>query len=253
MTISTDNKVYVVTGANRGIGLGLVKSLLTRTNTTILATVRNTEAATSLKSDSAAITPGSASTLHIIELDFTTAISPEKIRQAIPTTIPHIDVLIANAGWATSMKTATETTAEDLRTSFEINTIAPLLTFQAFWPLLQKSSTPKFIAITSSVGSIADQEPVPGGAYGPSKAALNWLTMALHVQNEEEGLVAVALHPGWVKTRSGDFAVKEWNYPDEPPVTVEDSVAGILKVTDEATRETSSGKFVTFGGDELRW
>ncbi|KAF7591654.1 hypothetical protein BBP40_001230 [Aspergillus hancockii] len=253
MTASSDNKVYIITGANRGLGLGLVKSLLTRPNTTILATVRNPEAAASLKSDSATITPGASSTLHILTLDFTTAPSPDKIRQSIPESITHADVLIANAGSATSMTSAAETSADDLRTCFEINTIAPLLTFQAFWPLLQKVPTPKFIAISSSVGSISEQEPVPGGAYGPSKAALNWLAAALHAQNEESGLVAFALHPGWVKTRAGEFAVKEWNYPTEPPVSVEESVKGMLEVIDGATREGVSGKFVTYEGDVLPW
>jgi hypothetical protein len=40
--------------------------------------------------------------------------------------------------------------------------------------------------------------------------------------------VAFALHPGWVQTRAGDFAAKEWGYPGSPPVTVEDSVSRLL-------------------------
>jgi NAD(P)-dependent dehydrogenase (short-subunit alcohol dehydrogenase family) len=119
---------------------------------------------------------------------------------------------------------------------------------------MQKSpSFPKLAVISSSVGSIADQEPVPGGAYGPSKAASNWFTKALHSENEESGLVALSLHPGWVQTRAGDFAAKEWGYSGLPPVTIDESVKGMLKVIDEATRENFSGKFVTQTGEILSW
>lgn len=254
---STANTVYVVTGANRGLGLGLTKRLLERPATTIVASVRSHNAATSLRSDVESVAVGKNSALHIIELDFSTAISPEEITQAFSaavSTVTHIDVLICNAGFATPMTPALVTSAEDLRKSFEVNTIAPLLVFQAFWPLMQRSAyAPKLMVISSSVGSIADQEPVPGGAYGPSKAASNWLTKALHVENEKNGLVAFAMHPGWVQTRAGDFAAKEWGYPGNPPMTVEDSVKGMLGVLDSATRENVSGKFISVTEDILSW
>ncbi|KUM56758.1 hypothetical protein ACN42_g10441 [Penicillium freii] len=254
---STANTVYVVTGANRGLGLGLTKRLLERPATTVVASVRSHDAATSLRSDVEGVAVGENTVFHIIELDFSTAIPPEKVAEtfaATVSTVTHIDVLICNAGFATPMTPALVTSAEDLRNSFEVNTIAPLLVFQAFWPLLQRSaSAPKVVVISSSVGSIADQEPAPGGAYGPSKAASNWLTKALHVQNEANGLVAFALHPGWVQTRAGDFVAKEWGYPGGPPVTVEDSVKGMLGVIDNATRENVSGKFMSQTGDVLSW
>ncbi|CAG8897109.1 unnamed protein product [Penicillium egyptiacum] len=254
---STANIVYVVTGANRGLGLGLTKQLLERPATTIVASVRNHDAATSLRSDVEIVVVGKNSTLHIIELDFSTGLSPEEITKvfaAAASTVTHIDVLICNAGFATPMTPALVTSAEDLRKSFEVNTIAPLLVFQAFWPFMQRSAfPPKLVVMSSSVGSIADQEPFSGGAYGPSKAASNWLTKALHIQNEADGLVAFALHPGWVQTRAGDFAAKEWGYPGSPPVTVENSVKGMLDVIDSATREDVSGKFISFTGDILSW
>ncbi|KAJ5753370.1 uncharacterized protein N7511_007523 [Penicillium nucicola] len=254
---ATGGQVYVLTGANRGLGLGLTKALLGRPGNILVVSVRNPEAAATLKSDVRNVTVGKDSVLHIIELDFSTAIPPQEIFQAVTTispTISHIDVLICNAGFAAPMTRASLTSAEDLRTSFEVNTIAPLMVFQAFWPLMKKShSSPKLVVISSSVGSIAEQEPVPGGAYGPSKAASNWITKALHSENEAHGLVAFALHPGWVQTRAGEFVAKEWGYSGSPPVTVEESVTGMLKVIDEATRENFSGKFVTQTGEILPW
>ncbi|KAJ5554755.1 Short-chain dehydrogenase/reductase SDR [Penicillium sp. DV-2018c] len=254
--MANENRVYVVTGANRGLGLGLTKRLLNHPGTTVVACVRNQDAVASLRAEVESVVVGENSVLHIIELDFSTAIPQEQIRRTLAAVaaVTHVDVLICNAGYATSMVPALEILAADLRASFEVNTIAPLLVFQALWPLLQKStSVPKLTVISSSVGSISEQEPFPGGAYGASRAASNWLTKALHNQHEADGLVAFALHPGWVQTRAGEFVAKEWGFSQSPPVTVEDSVRGMLNVIDSATRENVSGKFVTQTGDILSW
>lgn len=254
-----DNTVYVVTGANRGLGLGLTKSLLSRPSTTVIGTVRNDEAAASLKADTDSITSANGTTLHIVKLDFSTAIPTEKILEAfhaaVGSGLSHIDVLINNAAVGPPFVPSVELRAEDLRAAFETNTIAPLLVFQALWPLLRRSPTgrPKLVMMSSSVGCVTEMEPLPGGAYGPSKAALNYLTKSLHTQHEADGLVALALHPGWVRTRAGAFVAREWGFPGEPPVSVDDSVCGMLEVIDAATRETASGKFLTQTGDVLAW
>lgn len=250
------NTIFVVTGANRGLGLGLMKALLKRTNTTVIATVRTADAAASFETDDISLGEGSA--YHVAVLDFTTAPSPDDVHAAISkasgVSFDYIDVLINNAGMCPTLAPAAQTSPSDLRAAYETNTIAPLMVFQALWPLLQKaSSAPKLVMMSSSVGSIGAQEPFPGGAYGPSKAALNWLTRALHLQNEAQGLVAFALHPGWVQTRAGNFVADEWQYSAGPPDTVEKSVEDMLVVIDGATRESFGGKFVTQTGNELPW
>ncbi|KAF4334508.1 aflatoxin biosynthesis ketoreductase nor-1 [Fusarium beomiforme] len=250
MTSEGQNTVYVVTGANRGVGLGLVKTLLTRPSTTVVATVRSDEAAASLRRDLSNVSADKDSTFEIVQLDFSAALPPEQIRDAIAPTVDHVDILICNAAVSPPMTLAAQTPAANLRTAFEVNTIGPLTVFQGLWPMLQKSAMPKVINVTSSVGCIAFQE-VPGGAYGPSKAALNWITRALHLQNE--GLVAVALHPGWVQTDMGEFSAKEWGCPGVTLETVENSVQGMLNIIDGATRDTTSGQFVTYKGQVLPW
>lgn len=250
MAANTESKVYFITGGNRGLGLGLVKSILARSQHTVIASVRSEQAARDLQEEIANAEKGRGSVLHVVQFDFSQAVAPEQVRAAVDQfKIEQIDVLILNAGYAHPMRTAGETTAEELRAAFETNTIAPLLVFQGLWPLLQKSSSgPKLIWITSSVGSISEMEPVPGGAYGPSRAAQNWLTRALHLENHKDGLIAIALHPGWVKTRMGQHVADEWpqfrkDKPNEPPLEVADSVAAMLKVIDGATAE-DSGKFI---------
>ncbi|KAJ4109654.1 hypothetical protein NW768_012090 [Fusarium equiseti] len=236
MSTEAKNTVYVVTGANRGVGLGLVKALLARPSTTVIATVRNDKAAKSLQGELSDVSASTDSTFEVVQLDFSASLPPEQIRNVIAVSPP--------------MTLAAQTPAEDLRTAFEVNTIGPLTVFQGLWPLLQKSAAPNLINMTSSVGCITFQE-VPGGAYGPSKAALNWITRALHIQNES--LVAVALHPGWVKTDMGEFSAREWGFPGAPMETSENSVQGILEVIDGATRDITSGKYVTYKGQILPW
>ena len=74
--------------------------------------------------------------------------------------------------------------------------------FRATRPLLLQAAAdgkePKFMTMSSSAGSIGGQDraPVPNSAYGPSKAALNWITMKIHLENKDLGLCAFAMHPG---------------------------------------------------------
>lgn len=256
----TSNTVCI-TGANSGIGFGLVKTYLSRPSTTVVGIVRSQASATSLKDASEKIKLGSGSVLHIVQLDLSQTKTPDAIRdtvRAAASGLSHVNVLICSAGYSSTMSQTIAVTAEDLRECFEVNTIAPLLMFQAIWPLMINKvatglSPPKFIVLTSSMGSIGSMEPFPGGAYGPSKAAVNYISKSLHLQMASDGLVSIALHPGWVQTRMGRAAAKDWGLTGEPPVTVEDSVRGVIEVIDGATHENFSGKFVTQKGEEITW
>ncbi|PNP78590.1 hypothetical protein FNYG_08069 [Fusarium nygamai] len=245
---SSNNTVWVVTGGNRGIGLGFVKALIARPSVTVIATVRNDQAHTALKGATAGLVKGDGTELKVVQLDFTNALSPEQIRNAFD--IDHVDVLINNAAASFKSYPVLELPTDDLRSAFEINTIGPLKVVQGLWPLLQKSPAPKVVNVSSSVGCITYHE-VVAGAYGPSKAALNWLTRALHQQNE--ALIAFALHPGFVSTEMGNSAATEWGFPHNMLESVEEAVKGSLGVIDSATRETVSGKFVSYKGQQLPW
>ncbi|KAF5573353.1 Aflatoxin biosynthesis ketoreductase nor-1 [Fusarium pseudocircinatum] len=246
--VSSNNTVWVVTGGNRGIGLGFVKALIARPSVTVIATVRNDQARTTLEDATAGLSNGDGTALRIVQLDFTNAPLPEQIRNAFD--IDHADVLINNAAASFKSYPVLDIPTDDLRSAFEINTIGPLTVVQGLWPLLQKSSAPKVVNVSSSVGCITYHE-VVAGAYGPSKAALNWLTRALHQQNE--ALIAFALHPGFVNTKMGECAATDWGFPHDLLESVEEAVKGSLEIIDGATREAISGKFVSYKGQELPW
>ncbi|KAF2673316.1 short chain dehydrogenase/ reductase [Microthyrium microscopicum] len=253
------NTVYVITGANRGIGQGLVETYLRRHASTVVAVVRSDSASTSLWAAAENFTRGTDSILHIIVANFSQPLSPQAgidTFKAATAGLDHIDILICSAGHNPRMCPTIEVTAEELRESFEINTILPLTTFQALWPLMKGSTAtagPKFIVLSSSMGSIGEMEQFPAGAYGPSKTAINYIIKSLHMQMAQNGLIAVALHPGWVQTDMGHFAAQEWGHEAGPPLTPKESVAGILRIIDDATRETCSGKFIGHNGEEIGW
>ncbi|KAL8883743.1 MAG: hypothetical protein Q9215_008045 [Flavoplaca cf. flavocitrina] len=123
--------------------------------------------------------------------------------------ISKLDIVISNSGIAKHIGPALETPVKELQDHFKVNTVSHLLLFQATWPLLTAAPAPgpKFIVISSSVGSISgmEREPVPMLAYGCSKAATNYLVRKLHFEHEK-----------WVGTGMGWFAAKAYGV-EEPP------------------------------------
>jgi NAD(P)-dependent dehydrogenase (short-subunit alcohol dehydrogenase family) len=77
-----------------------------------------------------------------------------------------------------------------------------------------------------------------------SKAALNMATKSLAVDLAPEGITAVVVHPGWVKTDMGG---------PRAPVSVEDSVAGIIALCDRMGPGDSGKFFAAKDGGELPW
>ncbi|KAM3432774.1 hypothetical protein NHJ13734_006715 [Beauveria thailandica] len=258
--------VYVITGANRGIGLCMVQRLLARPQTTVVGTVRTDEARTQLHASTASVERGIGSKLIIVLIDYSAGLEAEDVVHAFDAAlsdhgIEHVDVLVANAGHTMTMEGILTTTAAQMRELHEINTIGPLVSLQALWPLMTKGRAAKgrrgkgaYVLVSSSVGSIGMMEPMAGGAYGPSKAAANWIAKAVHEQlSGKDGIAGVAVHPGWVGTRMGRTAARSWGVPEEkgPTLSAEESARHVLEITDRA--EEFGGKFVMKGGKELLW
>jgi len=167
--------------------------------------------------------------------------------------ITHIDVVIANAGIANHSGPGKATPAEEVEIHFKVNTVGPLILFQAVLPLLEKStSTPKFVTVSTAVASITDMDqfPIPNTAYGASKAALNFITRKLHFEHPD--VVIYPIHPGWVQTDMGSPTAKAAGMEDAP-TTLADSIAGVTKNIDDATRKSQSGKFASFDENLPGW
>lgn len=248
---------YLITGANRGIGKGLTAGLLQRPNTTVIAGVRDTRKSESVLYGLPAAT---GSKLIIVKLDSQSETDAKEMvsQLALEHGITSLDFVISNAGIAHSGATIAETLSDVLRDHFNTNTIGPVLLFQAVKPLLQASRNgkPVFVAISSVIGSMGFQEAFVGfpskfSPYGASKAALNWVVRRIHF--EEPWLTAYVTHPGLVLT---EMATSMTGSSEEAvamgAVTVDASVAGMLKTLDSASREIG-GTFQNYDGTTLPW
>jgi norsolorinic acid ketoreductase len=249
----SEKQVYLITGANRGIGKAMVGTFLLRPNTVVVATVRDPKHETS--QSLLELPVGTGSQIHVLTLDSATAASgfPSLAADLAGVGVDRLDVVIANAGTTAGFPPTLEARSTEPRDDFVVNALAPLELFRATWPLLKKDGQKKFVLITSSVGSIKLQEtePFPSVSYGMSKAAVNWMGKKISVEFKKDGLKVGLIHPGWVQTAMGQVLADAIGFK-EPPMTVEDSARQVVEQIDKLTAETS-GNFVGPDGKEIPW
>ncbi|XP_054026227.1 C-factor [Dryobates pubescens] len=250
----------LVTGANRGIGLGLVQHFLGMPTPPkwVFAGCRDPKGQRAQDLQKLA---SKHPNLVIIPLEVS---NPGSIKAAAATVEKHLGgsgltLLINNAGIIKINSLANET-LEDMRQIYTTNTIGPLLMGQAFLPLLKKAaqgspgsplscSKAAIVNMSSIGGSITSQfawDVMQIVSYRCSKAALNMLTKCQSLGYREHGILCVALHPGWVQTDMGSAA------GHQPPVTVDASVQGMLKVLSSLS-EKDTGTFLDWEGKVLPW
>lgn len=246
---------FLVTGATRGIGRELVKQLSGIPDATVIAGVRslNTPLTKSLQADY----PNAVIVKIDSEVDTD---SLEAVKKLNHLGINKVDTVFANAGIMLDSDNAVDAKADNLRKLFNVNAIAPLLLFQAFKPLLEASSAPKFVFFSTLVASIGSQSQIPfkTTSYGGTKAALNFFMVRLALENTL--ITTFAIHPGLVATDMAAFAVKSVGQTLDDVVssgmgiTSEQSVKAIIKTAKEASLEQTSGKFLDVtSGAAIQW
>ncbi|KAJ3051321.1 hypothetical protein HK097_007679 [Rhizophlyctis rosea] len=250
--MSTTSTAYFVSGGNRGLGFGIVSALAKRPNTTIFATARDPTKATDLQT-----LAKSNPNVHILKLESASVSDAKAAAEYIQKTTGGLDIVIANAGISDSYYNALETPVEVLESHFHVNVTGPLVLFQNLYPLLKARQTRKFVVISTGLASIKSTPELFAGApvlgYGTSKAALNYVARIIHSEHHKEGFIVFPLNPGWVDTDMGRLGAETLLGPGQrPPVTVEQSVEGQLRIIDGATAE-SSGRFLSFDGEEWAW
>jgi NAD(P)-dependent dehydrogenase (short-subunit alcohol dehydrogenase family) len=217
----------LVTGANRGIGLELVKQLKARGDT-VIAACRSSSA--ELDALGVRVEKG---------VDVASADAAKSLAHRLEGV--KLDVLIHNAGILLPIGTIEALDEDAIRKQFEVNALGPLRLTSALLPNLAKGS--KIGIVTSRMGSIADN--TSGGSYGyrMSKVALNMAAVSMAHDLRGRGISVIVLHPGYVKTdmtRGGGT------------VAPADAAKGLLARIDALTPETS-GTFAHANGETLPW
>ncbi|MGK7949005.1 MAG: SDR family oxidoreductase [Xenococcaceae cyanobacterium] len=218
---------YLVTGANRGIGLEYCRQLQARGDN-VIAVCRS--ASEELKNLGISIET---------DVDITSETDVANLVKRLDG--KTIDVLINNAGILERVS-LDKLDIDSIRRQFEVNAIGPLRLTHALLNNLKSGS--KVIMMTSRMGSIDDN--TSGGSYGyrMSKVAMSMAGKSLSEDLKSKNIAVAILHPGLVKTRMTGFT--------NSGITPEQSVKGLLARIDELNME-NTGTFWHSNGEILPW
>ncbi len=208
--MSNQNKIALVTGANKGIGLETARQLGHLGITVLLGArdaAKGEQAAAQLRSEGI--------NTHPLKLDVVDRDDIAAAAALIARDFGHLDILINNAGIMVEdgfgSNDAATVTGDQLRQTFETNVFAVIALTQALLPLIKKSPAARIVNVSSILGSNTFHA-TPGSpiyeakgafAYDASKAALNSFTIHLAHALRDTGIKVNSAHPGWVKTDMG--------------------------------------------------
>jgi NAD(P)-dependent dehydrogenase (short-subunit alcohol dehydrogenase family) len=192
------DKIALITGTNRGIGLEISKKLAA-SGITVVMTARNMQAGRPIVNELRK--QWKNVWYHQLNVDDDNSI--RDVYNYIDTSYGKLDILINNAGvFLDDGKSATELDIDTLRLTMETNLYGPIRLIQIMLPLLKKSTDARIINLTSTMGQFALLGP-RSMAYRISKTALNAMTVIFSAELEPFGIKVNAVHPGWVRTSMG--------------------------------------------------
>lgn len=198
-------KTAFITGANKGIGFETAKQLMQKGFYVYLGS-------RSLENGANAVQKLNAANLlnvEVIEIDVTDTQSVKNARIEIGKRTDSLDVLINNAGInGGAPYTALEASKEQFLAAFNTNVFGVAIVTQSFIDLLRRSSEPRIVNVSTSVGSLTLQSDpnwmgydfAKYAVYGASKAALNMFTVHLAYELRDTAFKVNAVCPGYTKT-----------------------------------------------------
>jgi len=225
---------YLITGANRGIGLELSKNVLSAGDR-LIAICRQPDTATELQT----LVKKSDGRAQIFGADVSQAATLDDLAQRLDATI---DVLVCNAGVMSARGSLTDpqNTVDSVSTVLMTNIAGPFFTARAFVKNLKQSKQPRIAIISSYMGS---QQHTGAGAYfyRASKAGANNIMVTLANELKAQGIAVASYHPGWVQTDMGGSAAD---------ISVSVSATGLIKRFRELDL-AKTGRFFNYDGSDL--
>jgi NAD(P)-dependent dehydrogenase (short-subunit alcohol dehydrogenase family) len=193
-------KEVLVTGADTGLGLSLVKRFLQGGYAVFAGVYRSRDPLDHLAGEY-------GNSPAIIPLDVADSDSIRAAVRQVRERTSVLDIIINNAGiHLNNSKQSLEQldfSDQHLQQTMEVNTFGPLRVIQQFFPLLEKGDGKLILNISSEAGSIADCRRENQFAYCMSKAALNMQSKILQNYLGPRGFKVLAVHPGWMRTNMG--------------------------------------------------
>lgn len=189
-----NQKVALVTGANRGIGKEIARQLDEAGFRVILAARQITAAEMAMK--------GLKNDPLPVELDVSREDSVKEANSQISNHINRLDVLINNAG-IIGNHSILDFDLNEIDKVMQVNFRGPILVTQTFMPLLKRSQDARIINLSSGMGEFASLESGGYAAYRLSKASLNAFTILLNAELRGTQVKVFSVCPGWVRTDMG--------------------------------------------------
>jgi NAD(P)-dependent dehydrogenase (short-subunit alcohol dehydrogenase family) len=227
----------LVTGANRGIGLELVRQYLAD-GAEVIAACRDPERAPALNE----LAGRAGGRLMVQPLEVTNPAHIANLRAVVGS--GPLDILFNNAGvYGQRDGGFGRADAGVWIETFRINVIAPMQIMEALADAVAASRRRLIVNMSSKMGSMADNSSGGSYVYRSSKAALNAITRNAAIDLAARGIIVIAMHPGWVQTDMGGQGA---------PLSATQSVSGIRLVLDRLTI-ANSGRFYSYDGKEIPW
>jgi NAD(P)-dependent dehydrogenase (short-subunit alcohol dehydrogenase family) len=183
----TDKKVWLITGAGRGMGVDIAKAALAAGNA-VVATGRNPERV------SAAL--GKADDLLVVKLDVTDPADATDAARAAVDRFGRIDVLVNNAGnfYAGFFE---ELSPQDFRAQVETLLFGPLNVTRAVLPVMRAQRSGLVVAISSTAGLVGGEF---NSAYAAAKFAVEGWMESLAPEVAPFGIRTMVVEPGFFRT-----------------------------------------------------
>jgi NAD(P)-dependent dehydrogenase (short-subunit alcohol dehydrogenase family) len=213
--MSPPTTIVLITGANQGVGYEIAKKLSTdQPSYHIFMGSRNEERGV------AAAAKLMASNVEAITIDVTSDTSIAAAAATIESKFGRLDVLINNAGIAIDSKYQTDPSVEVptncqptttsirdvMRESYDTNVFGAIQTLETFIPLMEMSSLPRVVFLTSDLGSLGtNMEAGNYKIYRSTKTALNMLMISYASIYKKKGWKINATCPGYVKTNLNHY------------------------------------------------
>lgn len=216
-------RVACVTGADRGLGLALVRSLLAKQFSVFAGQfLKESEDLKALKEQY-------PEQLELIPLDISNKDSVKQAARVIASKTGYVDIIINNAGIIRSADNATvlvELDDEAMAEIYNVNTLGALRVSNALMGLLLQSKDKLIVNISSEAGSIARNKRINMYGYCMSKAALNMQSSLMHNHLTTLGGQVMVFHPGWLQTYM--HGKKDEQAQTTPEVSAEQIIALVL-------------------------